>query len=530
MRRASIVRRECVVERVVVVLMFLSSAALAQGQEDLRTITHAQEPKAEEWRPEVPRVWDDAAIKTIELPLATAEYTPRHVSSEYYYKIPPRDIYKSYHVYHPDREPSGYWEWLHEQEPEIVFDPSKLTTKEDWIRAGELVFMQGDGYTTGSELDFVRDRAGYVAADVRLTKEGRFPYARYVVRKKGKVELETNSCAGCHTRVMDDGSLLLGGPGNNPLGEILAYEIRQEIASLPQGAKPQFVDKMSIDYRFAAAPWLEPDPGNYAIGMSLEELARVLEALPPGVFVRQRTSYENPVRVPDLIGVADRRFLDATGISQQRSMADLMRYAALNQEIDELASYGGFRPSAEDFKTLPDPSTLTRNTDEQLYALALFLESLSPPPNPNPFGVAARRGQAVFQSLGCNRCHTPPLYSNNRLVPAPGFVPPPDHRKLFAPMRKRVGTDVGLTLSTRRGTGYYKVPSLRGVWYRGPFFHDGSLATLEDVFDSRRLNKDYVPTGFRGAGVDRRSVPGHEFGLDLTEKERTDLIAFLRTI
>jgi hypothetical protein len=29
-----------------------------------------------------------------------------------------------------------------------------------------------------------------------------------------------------------------------------------------------------------------------------------------------------------------------------------------------------------------------------------------------------------------------------------------------------VDTDPGLALSTRNGTGYYKVPSLKGVWYR----------------------------------------------------------------
>ncbi len=34
-------------------------------------------------------------------------------------------------------------------------------------------------------------------------------------------------------------------------------------------------------------------------------------------------------------------------------------------------------------------------------------------------------------------------------------------------LRVSVGTDPRLTLQTRRGTGYYKVPSLKGVWYRG---------------------------------------------------------------
>ena len=40
-----------------------------------------------------------------------------------------------------------------------------------------------------------------------------------------------------------------------------------------------------------------------------------------------------------------------------------------------------------------------------------------------------------------------------------------------------------LALRTRRGTGYYRVPSLKGVWYSGPFEHNGSVATLEDWFD-----------------------------------------------
>jgi catechol 2,3-dioxygenase-like lactoylglutathione lyase family enzyme len=56
-----------------------------------------------------------------------------------------------------------------------------------------------------------------------------------------------------------------------------------------------------------------------------------------------------------------------------------------------------------------------------------------------------------------------------------------------------IGTDPRSALTTRRGTGYYKVPSLKGVWYRGPFEHNGSVATLEDWFDPKRLQGDYVP-------------------------------------
>lgn len=93
-----------------------------------------------------------------------------------------------------------------------------------------------------------------------------------------------------------------------------------------------------------------------------------------------------------------------------------------------------------------------------------------------------------------------------------------------------INTDPNLALKTRRGTGYYKVPSLKGVWYRGPFEHNGSVATLEDWFDIRRLRDDYVPTGFRGFGVATRAVKGHEFGLRLTLEKRTALIEFLKTL
>ena len=92
------------------------------------------------------------------------------------------------------------------------------------------------------------------------------------------------------------------------------------------------------------------------------------------------------------------------------------------------------------------------------------------------------------------------------------------------------GVDPRYTLQTHKGTGLYKVPSLKGVWYRGPFGHNGSAATLEDWFDPARLRPEYVPTGFKGYDGKTRSIPGHLFGLELSPSERADLIAFLRTL
>jgi hypothetical protein len=278
-------------------------------------------------------------------------------------------------------------------------------------------------------------------------------------------------------------------------------------------------------------PGGDSKPENQFEKMSVDNFASAHEAIPPGVLARHRSNPAYPVQVPDLIGVKDRRYLDRSGLQLHRSLVDLMRYAALNQGGDDLARFGEFLPIALVFDgKLPDPSTQTRYSDEQLYALALYLYALKPPPNPNMFDAQAARGKAVFEREGCAGCHTPPLYTNNKLTPADGFKVPAEHRQKYDILGMSVGTDANLTLKTRRGTGYYKVPSLKGVWYRGPFEHSGSVATLEDWFDPRRLRDDYVPTGFKGHGMKTRAVKGHEFGLDLSAENRKALIAFLKTL
>lgn len=490
-------------------------------------INGAQTKKSMPFTPQsIPKVWEKEALESVELPLATADASPVHVSEEYYYGIPVRKIYKCYPIFAPDKEPAGYMEWLKQQEPEIAFDASKLKTEEDWIRAGEIVFEAPIFYNT--ILNF-RDRALYEKTGMPLTKEGATVFCRYVIREKGKVEVGIASCADCHTRIMPEGTIIKGAQSNVPLDRVLAYGWRlgasrtANLARLTEMLRKEELSSFS-------APWLIPDPHESLNEMSIEEMARLHEAIPPGVSARQRSSPFFPVRVPDLIGIKERHYLDSSGLVRHRSIGDLMRYAALAQGGDSLSSFGEFIPDGEGFRKLPDPKKLSRYSDEQLYALALYIYSLKPPPNPNKFGSMAKRGEEVFKREGCATCHTPPAYTNNKLMPADGFKVPKEHFKKYAILPLSIGTDPNLTLKTRRGTGYYKVPSLKGVWYRGPFGHGGWVTTLEDWFDPRRLRDDYVPTGFRGLGVTSRAVKGHPFGLDLSQADRQALIAFLKTL
>ena len=123
---------------------------------------------------------------------------------------------------------------------------------------------------------------------------------------------------------------------------------------------------------------------------------------------------------------------------------------------------------------------------------------------------------------------TPPLYTNNKLTLAAGFTPPEDAGEDV--LRVSVRTDPNLALRTRKGTGYYKVPSLKGVWYRGHYLHDGAVGSLEEMFDPDRLSGTHVRGGFSPPGAEIGAIPGHEYGLDLTPEERAQLIAFLRTL
>jgi hypothetical protein len=455
--------------------------------------------RAQSFHPDIPKVWDDGEMARFELPLAHAAASPKHVPAEYNYRIPVRTIYKSYPPVAPGQDFEEYLRRLEQAEPEIAFDASKLRTRQDWVRAGKAVFE--------APTSFIND-------GVRSSPSHAF-LARYVVRRKGHVDQGNLACANFHVRQMTDGTVI---PGAQEY-----FSAPQRALAVPASTPAQL--RATVAWMFAA-PWLQPDPNtSFSSDQELVGFNRFF----PGVRARMGASLRWPVQIPDLISVKDRKYLDHTGMVQQRSIVDLMRYAATNQGdgyMQALSHYGDFLPRG----ALPDPASLERFSDEQLYALALYVYSLEPPPNPNRFDELAARGQKVFEREGCAGCHPPPHYTNNKITPAESFQVPVAHRQKYDILPVVVGTDPFLAMQTRRGTGYYKVPPLKGVWYRGPLEHNGSVATLEDWFDPRRLRDDYVPTGFKPYGMAGRAVKGHEFGLRLSNVEKEALLAFLRSL
>ena len=483
------------------------------------------------WTPDIPRVWDEQALAEWPLPLAGLGARPTHMSADEYYALPEENL-RSYPVYMPALEPAGYWERIERAGPQPLFERDRLATKADWVAAGERIFFDWVVLRTldTQVIAMARDQDAMEAVGAGPLPDGTINGLRWIPTADG-VALGMSNCSACHLLYLPDNTPVPGASSfaiPNTFRNGLGATIRRAVRTLPGEAPFSFDGPIgSWAYQAYAAPWTNDPAGERLRSLSQDEYnAYIAAGIGGGGIARWNGSIFYPTKIPDLIGFEDRKYIDHTATHQHRGIGDLMRYAAL-VSFAETIDFDGRRmiePGTERFRT--------RLSDAALYALALYVYSLEPPENPNPLDERARAGQQLFERERCDRCHTPPLYTNNRITLAEGFEPSDDAVPVPPEdvIRRSVGTDPGLALDTRKGTGYYKVPSLKGVWYRGHYLHDGAVGSLEEMFDPGRLEDSHVPGGFKPPGTPTRAIPGHRFGLELTPAEREQLIAFLRTL
>jgi hypothetical protein len=474
-------------------------------------------------QPHVPRAWDEKGFVGWQLPLAGQKFTAGHFTEEEYYRAPVENV-RTYPVYAPGREPKGYWDFLTSIGPQPLLDPSKLRTEREWVDAGRRVFEEFDFVPSRHyDADLVRklrSQAYFAERRIEPLPDGTLPYVRWVVTGRG-VAITLRECSGCHLRWVpgpaSGGKPYHGAPENMPFPSFGFNFVDLGAGTyLPQGD-----DTPAIRWRGHFVPWIPNDINARIKTMANQEWESWDdESNGIGMAARWDGSIFYPTKIPDLIGIKDRKFFDHTATHRHRGIEDLMRYAAQVMSADS-PHFGPYEIVPRTVRRVP-----YRLSDEALYAMALYIYSLELPSNPNRFDTAAAAGQKLF-TANCAGCHTPPLYTNNKLTLAHGFQPEGRSPDV---MPVSVGTDPGGAMLTRKGTGYYKVPSLKGVWYRGRLLHDGSLASLEEMFNPARLRPDFEPAGWNPPGVKRRPVVGHEFGLTLSVQERGSLIAFLKTL
>lgn len=131
-----------------------------------------------------------------------------------------------------------------------------------------------------------------------------------------------------------------------------------------------------------------------------------------------------------------------------------------------------------------------------------------------PLSAAEERGRQLFigRKAKCFDCHFGEDFTG-------------DEFKNIGLFTGTFLTDSGRYSITKKKSdlGRFKVPGLRNVAITAPYMHNGMFATLEEVL--RYYN---APSGFFPHQVNIE--PGLKKGLNLSENEQSDIIAFLETL
>jgi cytochrome c peroxidase len=122
---------------------------------------------------------------------------------------------------------------------------------------------------------------------------------------------------------------------------------------------------------------------------------------------------------------------------------------------------------------------------------------------------AAKRGYEVYKKAKCDTCHSGALLTDQQ------------YHNVGIGM-KAEKPDVGRFTVTKveKDTGAFKTPTLRDIAESAPYFHDGSVATLEEAI------KIMASGGIDNPHLDRNNLEKTE----LTEAEVRDLVEWMKAL
>ena len=195
-----------------------------------------------------------------------------------------------------------------------------------------------------------------------------------------------------------------------------------------------------------------------------------------------------PVVLPPAFGLREVRKELYTG-------DDTVSYWNLYVAVTQMHGHGTFVDSRIGVNVNNPPDLVSA----KLPALRAYQFSLNKPaPQSSAFdAAAAERGRALFNGTAqCSTCHRGSIFTdiNNGTLHA------------------AAETGMEANYAQRSVTKMYRTTPLRGLWnppqLQGPYFHDGSAATLEAVVDHYNTRRN----------------------LNLTAQQKTDLVNYLKTL
>jgi cytochrome c peroxidase len=199
---------------------------------------------------------------------------------------------------------------------------------------------------------------------------------------------------------------------------------------------------------------------------------------------------------------------------EEQALLPIQAAEEMNQDLGELEQELNAIPGyAERFKSVFGTKVTRKGIAEALSAFERTLVTHRSPYDRylrgerDALSQEAKRGMELFfGSAGCARCHQGPLLTDQKFY------------------RLGFSRDKGLGSITGKPEDNYKfrTPSLRNVARTGPYMHDGSLGTLDDVLFFYLRG---VPSGGpSGLPLDIESLQG------VSIDETLDLIAFLQAL
>jgi mono/diheme cytochrome c family protein len=209
-----------------------------------------------------------------------------------------------------------------------------------------------------------------------------------------------------------------------------------------------------------------------------------------GTNLRPLNSPSLPIVIPPIYGLKGVGFETFTGdgpISYWNSYVG----------VGQMGGHGSFSDPRIGLFIRQKPDLVTPKLADLLdYQLSLRTPE---PPSHSFDPAAARRGRRLFRNEGgCATCHQSPNFTD--------VLSGPTKRMPFLHDPAEVGMDPAY--AARTATLKYRTTPLRGLWQHAPYFHDGSAPDLLAVVN--HYNR--------------------QFKLNLTPKQKTDLVEFLKSI
>jgi cytochrome c peroxidase len=156
----------------------------------------------------------------------------------------------------------------------------------------------------------------------------------------------------------------------------------------------------------------------------------------------------------------------------------------------------------------------------------------------NAISMAAKRGEALFHSerLECFHCHGGFNFSDSTLHERSAFQEIAFHNTGLYNLDGKGSyppnnTGVHEITHDPADMGRFKAPTLRNIALTAPYMHDGSIATLEGAIEHYRVGGRTIHAApYAGVGRDNPNKSQFISGFQLTQQEKSDLLAFLYSL